>query len=295
MSTLTRFMIRLYPAAWRRRYGDEFEALLEDRPPTLSSLFDLIKGATKMHLSVPTFPKLALLLSVAGMLTGLGISYLVTPRYVSEATMTLIQTPGSAPADLRPILAEMQQEILSRTSLFSLMTDQRLDLYRNERARQPIEDLIDIMRRDLEIGLTGPGSVFHIRFAYSDRTKAHNTVQALVSKFVESNLARERNESNMKHYWSHDQPGGIEARLAAIEKLLGIPSSQPAPDPADPFSPNRTNMAVIDPPSLPINPIGPDHSRFMYIGFGSGFIAALIVTAFRRRVRTAIPFPTVSA
>jgi hypothetical protein len=58
---------------------------------SLSSLFDLIKGATRTHFSVPLFPKLALLLSVAGMLTGLGISHLVTPSYISEATMTLIQ------------------------------------------------------------------------------------------------------------------------------------------------------------------------------------------------------------
>ena len=295
MSGFTRLVTRLYPTAWRRRYGDEFEALLEDRPPTLSSVFDLMKGATKMHLSVPSFPKLALLLSVAGLLTGLGISYLVTPTYVSEATMTLIQTPGSAPADLRPILAEMEQEILSRTSLFSLMTDQRLDLYRNERARQPIEDVIATMRRDLEIGLTGPGSVFHIRFAYSDRAKAHDTVQTLVTRFQESNLTRERTESNMKRYWSQDQPGGIEARLAAIEKRLGIPSPASAPDTFNPFSPNRTTMWVIDPPSQPINPIWPDHPRFMYIGFGAGFIAALIVTAFRRRAQPAIPFPTVSA
>jgi hypothetical protein len=175
------------------------------------------------------------------------------------------------------------------------MTDRRLDLYRNQRARRPIEDVIATIRRDLEIGLAGPGSVFHIRFAYRDRAKAHDTVQALVTKFQGSNLVRERTESNMKRYWSRDQPGGIEARLAAIEKRLGISSPTPVPDPFDPFSPNRTNMSVIDPPSLPINPIWPDHSRFICIGFGAGVFAALVITAFRRGTRPAISFPTVSA
>jgi hypothetical protein len=42
MSGLARFVTHLYPAAWRQRYGDEFEALLEDKPPTLSCLFDFI-------------------------------------------------------------------------------------------------------------------------------------------------------------------------------------------------------------------------------------------------------------
>jgi hypothetical protein len=288
MSGLGRFVIRLYPSDWRQRYGDEFEALLEAHPPTLSTLFDLIKGATKMHLSVPTFPKLALLLSVGGLLAGLGISHLVPPSYVSEATMTLTGTPGSAPADLRPILAGMQQEILSRTSLFTLMTDPHLDLYRNERARQPIEDVIATMRRDLEIGLTGPGSVFHIRFAYSDRAKAHDTVQALAAEFEASNIARERVASNMMGYY---QAGGVEARLAAIEKRLGISSPAPVSNPFEPSAPNRTTMEVIDPASQPINPLWPDPFRFMYIGLGAGFIAAAIIAVFRRRVQPAVPFP----
>jgi hypothetical protein len=292
MSGRARFVTRIYPAAWRQRYGDEFEALLEDKPLTLSSLFDLIKGATKMHFSVPTFPKLALLLSVTGMLAGLGISHLFVSMYVSEATMTLTQTPGSAPADLRLILAGMQQEILSRTSLYTLMTDPHLDLYRRERARQPIEYVIANMRGNLEIGLTGPGSVFRIRFAYSDRAKAHDTVQALVAEFEASNLARERVASNMMQYY---QSGGIEARLAAIEKRLGISSPAPGPNTFEASAPNRTTMEIIDPASVPIDPIWPDHARFMYIGFGSGFITAVIVTAFRRRVQPAMPFPTVSA
>ena len=29
---MRRFLVRLYPADWRARYGDEFEALLEERP-----------------------------------------------------------------------------------------------------------------------------------------------------------------------------------------------------------------------------------------------------------------------
>lgn len=290
MSGLTRIVTHLYPAAWRQRYGDEFEALLEDKPLRLSSLFDLIKGVTKMHFSVPAFPKLALLLSVTGLLTGLGISYLVTPRYVSEATMMLIQTPGSMPTDLRPALAGMQAEVLSRTSLFSVITS--LDLYRNERARQPIEDVIAAMRKDLQIGPTGPGSAFYIRFAAGDRVNAQATVQALVSRFVEANVQRERPGFGVKRYRAK--------RIPALDKRLGIRPSTPARDafghvPFDRFPPHRTNMAVIDPPSLPINPIWPDHSRFMYIGFGSGFIAALIVVIFRRRVQPAIPFPTVPA
>ena len=44
-------LIRLYPAAWRARYGAEFEALLVDRPATLRDRVDVILGALDARLS----------------------------------------------------------------------------------------------------------------------------------------------------------------------------------------------------------------------------------------------------
>jgi hypothetical protein len=43
-------LIRLYPAAWRERYGDEMEALLEERPLGPFDLVDLFLGALDAHL-----------------------------------------------------------------------------------------------------------------------------------------------------------------------------------------------------------------------------------------------------
>jgi hypothetical protein len=40
---------RLYPAAWRARYGQEFEALLEDLEPGWRELADVAGGAVIMH------------------------------------------------------------------------------------------------------------------------------------------------------------------------------------------------------------------------------------------------------
>jgi hypothetical protein len=81
MKRLTRFFIRLYPATWRARYGEEFEALLEDSSSDWPAIFDLLKGAIRMQLSVSTFPKLALMLSITGLLAGLLISSLVAPVF----------------------------------------------------------------------------------------------------------------------------------------------------------------------------------------------------------------------
>jgi hypothetical protein len=43
-------LVRLYPQAWRERYGDEFAALLEERPPTPSDVLDTLRGALDAHL-----------------------------------------------------------------------------------------------------------------------------------------------------------------------------------------------------------------------------------------------------
>ena len=43
-------LLRLYPRPWRERYGEEFEALLADRPPTLRHQLDIVRGALDARL-----------------------------------------------------------------------------------------------------------------------------------------------------------------------------------------------------------------------------------------------------
>lgn len=43
-------LVRLYPASWRARYGDELEAILEDDPPSPYDTVDLLLGAIDAHL-----------------------------------------------------------------------------------------------------------------------------------------------------------------------------------------------------------------------------------------------------
>ena len=43
-------LIRLYPARWRARYGDEFEAILEERPLGPFDVADILLGALDAQL-----------------------------------------------------------------------------------------------------------------------------------------------------------------------------------------------------------------------------------------------------
>jgi len=47
---MTSFLIRFYPARWRARYGDEFEAILEERPLGPFDLADILLGALDAQL-----------------------------------------------------------------------------------------------------------------------------------------------------------------------------------------------------------------------------------------------------
>ena len=43
-------ILRLYPSAWRRRYGDELSDLLDEVPSTPATTLDLLRGAAALHM-----------------------------------------------------------------------------------------------------------------------------------------------------------------------------------------------------------------------------------------------------
>ncbi len=108
----------------------------------------------------------------------------------------------------------MQQEILSRTSLSTIISDPRLDLYKNERAKEPIEDVIEAMKRDIKINIIelpgsimerGAASAFSIQFSYPESHKAQQVVQTLITKFTEANLNTQREQQNTVTSFVHDE------------------------------------------------------------------------------------------
>ena len=61
-----RWAARLYPAAWRARYGDELDVLMEDAAPRWTDLIDLLRGALTMQLTSLNFWKIAVGFTLAG-------------------------------------------------------------------------------------------------------------------------------------------------------------------------------------------------------------------------------------
>ena len=154
-------MARLYPRSWRARYGDEFDALLDDAGGGVRVFADVLGGALKMQLLTGSYWRPAALAALAGAILAGAISLRVPDRYVSSAVVKVGATD---------LAAQQLQEVLSRTSLAALIQRPSMRLYPGERYRMPMEDIVEQMRtRDIRVRRSG--DTLTISFEYPDRQK----------------------------------------------------------------------------------------------------------------------------
>jgi LPS O-antigen subunit length determinant protein (WzzB/FepE family) len=249
MNRVAKWMMRLYPAAWRARYGDEMDALLADSGADAKTIANLLAGGIRMRFSKGSFLKLAVGLGVAGMLLGLGASYLRKPQYVSHATLEMTAVHQNSTPTLNEIIQALQTQVMSRTTLSRIIKDPRLDLYSDERKDTPLEDVIDEMRGSVRIQYMAlPGNLgrrataFNISFSYTDKVKAQRTVNSLINAFEELNQ---------------------ETQLGAGNRSFG------------------NVLEVLDAASLPAQPTFPNRPRFAWFGGLLGFLLACAITVIR--------------
>ncbi len=250
MNQLATWMMRLYPTRWRKRYGDELDALLAESGADARIVADLLKGGIRMQFSTWSFPKLAVVLCLAGVLLCGGLSLLLPNEYMSRATMQI--TPVQISDDVTNALTlneriqQIQQTVLSRTSLAAMVQDPRLRLYTEELKTQPLDDVIEDMRRNIGVTIVAlpkrignRASAFDISFNYYDHYKAQQTVQRLIDRFNEENLA------------ASGKSGQLEEQSSSI--------------------------VTLDVPSLPRNPIYPNVRMLMFTGLCLGLALAAIL------------------
>ncbi len=195
------------------------------RPMDMSDYIDVLRRH-KGWILAPVF---------AGIVIGAVVALVLPNTYVSQASLRIAPAQISAtilPFDLSQQMSDrisaMQQDILSRTSLSEIIQRPALDLYKKERERKPLDDVIENMRtKDVHIQvvkLAGQGehqaSAFTISFAYPDRYKAQATVAALVTRFMESNLSGQRVAGTVTQDFVNDQVARAKAELDRLNNDL---------------------------------------------------------------------------
>jgi polysaccharide biosynthesis transport protein len=151
----------------------------------------------------------------------------ITPQQVSERLV-----PAEFNTRMTQRLNEMEQSILSRTTLEALITNPSLDLYKRDRLQRPMEDIVSDMRtNDIDIRLIqvpgAPGSdnrdiatAFSVSFKYQDRYKAQAVVRELVSKFVDQNQQAQRDNAHLTTQFLEDELKVAQAKLVALDDQI---------------------------------------------------------------------------
>ena len=171
----------------------------------------------------------------AGLVISCVVAFVLPNTYVSKAQLRIspaqiseVLVPSTVSQQMNERIAQMQQEILSRTSLSELIQRPTLNLYRRERDSQPLEDVIEQMRlRDIKVSIVNlpgqgnrPASAFQIEFAYPDRFKAQAVVQALITRFTESMVNVQNNQGKVTSEFLNEEMTQAKAELTLLDNEL---------------------------------------------------------------------------
>jgi len=119
----------------------------------------------------------------------------------------------------------MYQTISSRGNLTNIIN--LYDLYRKDRSRKPMEDIVEQMRRDIRISNVVPLSqgerqisAFQISFSYENRIVAQKVTADLVSRFMTENTRELTTASVLTTQFLKDQLESAKKDLETIEEKL---------------------------------------------------------------------------
>ncbi|MEO8052176.1 MAG: GNVR domain-containing protein [Acidobacteriota bacterium] len=158
--------------------------------------------------------------------------YLYPDSYVSQAVVKIVpqQVPqnmvqSAINQQMSDRINSMAQTILSRSVLTTIINS--FGLYQRERNRMPIEDVIEVMKKDIQIqpvasptGTADRIPAFAVTFSYENRLTAQRVVQDLVSRFIDENIRNRSNATFQTTQFMKDQMDDAKKELAAAEDKL---------------------------------------------------------------------------
>ncbi|MGH9645910.1 MAG: GumC family protein [Bryobacteraceae bacterium] len=164
--------------------------------------------------------------------------YLWPDSYDSVAVVKIVpqQVPqnmvqSSITNDLADRINSMATTVLSRNVLTTIINN--FDLYKSERKRLPMDDVIDnVMRKNIFIEpiIFGSGSravpAFNVKFTYPDRLQANKVVTDIVNRFISENLTNRSNITNETSQFLKDQADQARKELETSEDKLAAFKAQ---------------------------------------------------------------------
>jgi polysaccharide chain length determinant protein (PEP-CTERM system associated) len=169
--------------------------------------------------------RLICLCLLVGITLGLGY-YFYLPKVYQSTALLSYESQQINPAKMDPeqgrrrlqeSLATLQELVTSRNSLEKVI--QQFSLYEEARKRLPIEDVIEMMRKNIDIKPFSKGDVFSVSFQGGDPQKVVRVTNALAALFIEENLKyREERATETSKY--------TENELAMSKRVLDAKEQQ---------------------------------------------------------------------
>lgn len=144
-------------------------------------------------------------------LPGALIYYIVTPKVYEASSLLSYEQQSVNPNKMSPDLTSRIQDtvstltqiVTSRTNLEELIVS--LDLYKDAREKLPLEDVIEVMRKNINVQPSKQGDIFSIVYSGSDPSRVVKVTNELAAKFIEENLKyRQERATETSSYTSNE-------------------------------------------------------------------------------------------
>ncbi|PIE55898.1 MAG: hypothetical protein CSA34_07060 [Desulfobulbus propionicus] len=154
------------------------------------------------------------------------VSYLLTTKiYQSEALLSYerqqINPSRMAPEEKRQLqdtVSTLSQLVMSRNNLEAIIF--QFSLYEKARERLPIEDVIDVMRKDIAITPARSGDTFTVSYEGVDPDSVMKVVNALAAKFIEENLKYREERATETSKYTENELAIAKERLDGMEQTM---------------------------------------------------------------------------
>jgi polysaccharide chain length determinant protein (PEP-CTERM system associated) len=169
---------------------------------------------------------------VLGVYGALVVSSLLRDTFQSEMLIQVIpqRVPDSYVQSTVTMRTEdrlnaLSQQVLSRTALESLINE--MNLYAAQRARLPMEDVVELMRQDVSVAPVAStvrsspdAAAFYVRFTYTDREMSTRVTERLGKLFIDLNAMDRGQLAQATNDFLESQLTGTRQELEAVEKEL---------------------------------------------------------------------------
>ena len=166
---------------------------------------------------------------LACLVIGTVTAFLWPDTYVSSAIVRVIPpqiperfVPSNVNSEISQRINSMYQSITSRQTLTNIINVYQL--YPRDRKRLPMEDVIEQMKKDIRLDLTGGENkriqAFEIRYSYENRLVAQKIVQELVTRFIDENIRTRAAQSSQTTEFLRERFEQAKRDLDAVEEKL---------------------------------------------------------------------------